>query len=171
MSRQLLIMRHAKSAWDTDAASDFDRPLAKRGERDAPRMGAWIEKQGLRPDHVVSSPAERAKQTILSVSKALGIKKKKINWNSRIYGAGTETLLAVLAEVPGKVQTTLIVGHNPGLEFLFAHLAGNLDQEGFNAGMVKTATVVHLEMPDDWEDLPQGCAKVITVQNPRELPQ
>ncbi len=171
MPRQLLIMRHAKSAWDTDAASDFDRPLAKRGERDAPRMGAWIKGKGLTPNHVVSSPAERARQTILSVAKALGIKKKKINWDARIYGAGTETLLEVLADIPKKVKTAMIVGHNPGLEFLLAHLAGDLDQDGFNAGMVKTATVVQLEMPDDWTDLPQGCAKVIIVQNPRELPQ
>ncbi|MGH8513640.1 MAG: SixA phosphatase family protein, partial [Gammaproteobacteria bacterium] len=40
-ARRLLVMRHAKSDWDSGAGSDFDRPLAKRGERDAPRMGRW----------------------------------------------------------------------------------------------------------------------------------
>lgn len=169
MSRQLLIMRHAKSAWDTDASSDFDRPLAKRGERDAPRMGALIKEQGLVPDHLISSPAERAKQTIVSVCKAMGLKKKSINWDSRIYGAGTETLLDVLSEVPQTAQTVMVVGHNPGLEYLFAHLAGDLGHDDFNAGMVKTATVVHLGMPDDWRDLPEGCAKVIAVMNPRDI--
>ena len=67
MPRELLILRHAKSAWDTNAPSDFERPLAKRGRRAAPRVGRWLEEQGLIPDHVVSSPAERAKQTVIAV--------------------------------------------------------------------------------------------------------
>ncbi len=57
MSRHLLLLRHAKSAWNTGAAKDFDRPLANRGERDAPTMGKWLKKQGLVPDTVISSPA------------------------------------------------------------------------------------------------------------------
>ena len=73
MSRELLVLRHAKSAWDTNAPSDFERPLAKRGRRAAPRVGRWLEEQGLIPDHVVSSPAERAKQTVIAVCQALGI--------------------------------------------------------------------------------------------------
>ena len=95
MPRQLIIMRHAKSAWDTDAATDFERPLAKRGQRDAPRMGAWLQEQGIVPDFVVSSPAKRARQTVLKVCKPLGVKKKKIHWDARIYGAGAEELLEV----------------------------------------------------------------------------
>lgn len=170
MARKLIIMRHAKSAWDTDATTDFERPLAKRGKGDAPRMGQWIIKQKLMPDHIVSSPAQRAKQTTLKACKAMEIKKEKINWDPRIYGAGTEDLLEVLAEVPAKASTVLLIGHNPGMEFLFSFLAeknGAFDPE---LSMIKTATAVILDMPDNWKNLESGCAKFIKIQHPRELP-
>ncbi|MBF0614565.1 MAG: histidine phosphatase family protein [Magnetococcales bacterium] len=173
MTRQLIIMRHAKSAWDTDAASDFERPLARRGLQDAPRMGQWLLDQDLIPDFVVSSPAMRAKQTVLEVCKILDIKKKLVQWDARIYGAGTEELVEVLTEVPKQIRTAMIVGHNPGLEMLLSYLtrhsmdlAGDLDGE---AGLVKTATIAHLELPDDWNHLPPGCAKLMTLISPREL--
>lgn len=171
MPRQLLIMRHAKSAWDT-GVTDFDRPLAERGQRDAPRVGAWLQKSKLIPDHVVSSPAERARQTAIAVCNELDIKKKKIIWDSRIYGAGSEDLLEVLAESPKKSKLMLLVGHNPGLEFLSNYLTGNA-ASAFDslseAGLIKTATVVHLKMPDDWSNLTSGCASLITVKNPGDL--
>jgi len=50
MPRELLILRHAKSDWDSKAASDFDRPLARRGKQDAPKIGAWHYREGLIPD-------------------------------------------------------------------------------------------------------------------------
>lgn len=172
MARQLIIMRHAKSAWDTDAVSDFDRPLAKRGLMDAPRMGQWLLDNDLIPDFIVSSPALRAKQTILEVCKVLDIKKKAVQWDARIYGAGTEELLEVLGEVPKQTRIGMIVGHNPGLEMLVGHLAKQkpvsnlLDEE---AGLVKTATVAHLQMPDDWSHMPPGCAVLSTLISPRDI--
>jgi phosphohistidine phosphatase len=69
--RRLLIMRHAKSDWGTPGEPDFDRPLAKRGQRDAPRMGEWLRAQGLVPDLVLASPARRAQETASKVCKVL----------------------------------------------------------------------------------------------------
>ena len=87
MSRELLILRHAKSAWDTSAATDFERPLAKRGRRDAPRVGRFLLDQGLIPDYVVSSPAERAKQTVIGVCEQLGERYLRSSPMSRVmYG-------------------------------------------------------------------------------------
>lgn len=177
MARQLLIMRHAKSAWDTDVSSDFDRPLAKRGQRDAPRMGNWIRDQKLIPDVILSSPAERAKQTIQAVVMAMGLNKKKISWDKRIYGAGSEDLLDVLAEIPKKNKVVLLMGHNPGLEFLVEYLVGSMPrntsfdvgESGVEVGLVRTATVVVLKMPDDWDNMASGCATIQTVQHPRDL--
>ncbi|MBF0284154.1 MAG: histidine phosphatase family protein [Magnetococcales bacterium] len=171
-------MRHAKSAWDTDAPSDFERPLAKRGQHDAPRMGDWIKSQKLIPDFVVCSPAERASQTALIVCQAFDFKKKKIKFDSRIYGAGTEDLLEVLAEVPRKCRVTLLVGHNPGLEFLFSHLTGpsaalpSTEEsygDSYDNGVIKTATIAQLRMPDDWSALKPGCAALVTVKTPRDV--
>ncbi|MBF0183875.1 MAG: histidine phosphatase family protein [Magnetococcales bacterium] len=184
MSRQLYILRHAKSAWDTDAASDFERPLAKRGLKDVPAMGAWMKAEKLIPEYVISSPAERAKQTVLGVCHELDIKEKKITWDRRIYGADTEELLEVLAEVPGKIHSVLLVGHNPGLESLAAFLVGDLSSkaaamldpaasgqgETGEYGLVKTATLLHLQTDLSWEELRQRCALLVRIQYPRSLP-
>lgn len=177
MARQLLILRHAKSAWDTNASSDFDRPLAKRGEKDAPAMGAWMREQQLFPDHIVSSPAKRAKQTVIKVCHALDMDKKDIHWDARVYGADTSELMEVLSEVPSKAKSVLLVGHNPGLESLVSYLAGDLSNGnsendtiktyGFCA--VKTATLVHLEIAEKWNALKPKCATFIEVKYPREL--
>lgn len=78
MPRELLLLRHAKSDWDSDVASDFERPLAKRGKNDAPKVGSWLYREGLVPDHVVSSPATRARQTAIKVCKRLDFKKRRI---------------------------------------------------------------------------------------------
>ncbi|MBF0124202.1 MAG: histidine phosphatase family protein [Magnetococcales bacterium] len=169
MSYQLLLMRHAKSAWDTDAKTDFERPLADRGQKDAPRVGEWLKKEKLIPEYVVSSSAERTRQTATIVCDVLDIKHKKINWDARIYGAGTEELLEVLADVPAKVKSVLLVGHNPGLEFLFSHLVGSTKHGNFDVGLIKTATVVHLKVPEDWSALSSGCATLVTVKHPRDL--
>lgn len=169
MSRQLLILRHAKSAWDTGAPTDFERPLAKRGRRDAPRMGKWMKSHKTIPDYVVASPAERARQTVIEVCKQMGIKKKKINFDSRIYGAGVEELLEVLAEAPKKAERVMIVGHNPGLEFLFHHLLGAIDNDYSESGLIKTATLVQLEIKDSWDALASGSGTTIEVVQPRAL--
>lgn len=171
MPRQLLIVRHAKSAWDSNAASDFERPLAARGLRDAPRMGAWLKQEGVVPDLVVSSPAERAKQTAHIVCKLLGYKKKDIRWEPKIYGAGMEDLEEVLAAIPKKAQRVMLVGHNPGLEFLAIHLGGAPSPGVMFEGFIKTTTAVLFDMPDDWSGLTQGCAQRIFVKNPAELPE
>jgi phosphohistidine phosphatase len=171
MARQLLLMRHAKSAWDTDASTDFERPLAKRGKGDAPRMGKWILDQDLVPDHIVCSPAQRAKQTLSKVCKSLELNKDKVIWDPRIYGAGTEDLLDVLAEIPSKSSRVLLIGHNPGLEFLLSFLAKRKGDFNPDYCHIKTATLVALNMPNNWKTLESGCAKLVLVQHPRELPQ
>ncbi|MBF0194956.1 MAG: histidine phosphatase family protein [Magnetococcales bacterium] len=169
MKKQLIILRHAKSAWDTDATTDFERPLAKRGKGDAPRMGRWMLENGLLPDHVVSSPALRAKQTALKACKAMDISKSKINWDPRVYGAGTEDLLEVLAEVPNDVFRVMLVGHNPGMEFLFNYLAKKGGNDQLEHSPIKTATAVVLDLPKGWKNLQADCADIVKIQYPREL--
>ena len=161
--RELLILRHAKSSWDSDADSDFDRPLAKRGKKDAPRVGAWLYREGLVPDLVVSSPAERAKQTALKVCESMEFKKKKVLWDKDIYAAGLNELLAVLARCPADAVTVLLVGHNPGLEELLAYLVGGEVDVPDDGKLLPTATLARLEMPRDWSGLENGCADLVGI--------
>ncbi len=168
MARHLLVLRHAKSAWDTDAATDFDRPLAKRGKKDAPRMGKWLSEQALVPDYVVCSPAARARQTAIAACKPLGLDTKAINWDQRIYMAGTGELLQVLGDCPAKAETVMIVGHNPGLEDLVEYLCGMVDVPA-DGKLLPTATVACLEMPDTWKGLSERSARLLSITRPRSL--
>jgi phosphohistidine phosphatase len=168
MRRELLVLRHAKSAWDTDARTDFDRPLAKRGRKDAPRMGSWIRENSLVPDHVVSSPARRAEETVRLALAELGVDEADVAWEDGIYENDASILLDVLAACPDDRRRVLLVGHNPALEDLVDHLAGGVDvppgQKPF-----PTAALAHLAMPDDWSELPRGCAELRSLIRPRTL--
>lgn len=170
MSRELLVLRHAKSDWQTKAARDFDRPLAKRGKRDAPAIGAWLYREGLVPDYVLSSPAERAKQTALKVCKSLELGKKQIHWEPKIYAADLDNLLRLLQRCPDSAETVLIIGHNPGLEDLVAYLAGDDAEVPKDGKLLPTAAVARLEMPDSWNGLQRSCASLMSITRPRNLP-
>ena len=169
MRRELLILRHAKSDWKSDAASDFDRPLAKRGKKDAPRIGAWLYREGLMPDAVVSSPAERARETTLKVCKSLDFNKKAIAWDDAIYESELADLLAVLARCPADAATVLLIGHNPGLEELVRHLTGGDHDEPSDGKLLPTGAVARLEMPNDWSSLDAGCAVLLSITRPKQL--
>ena len=83
MKHELLILRHGKSDWNVDV-EDFQRPLKDRGKRDARHMGAWLRQQDMVPDHIVTSPAERALATTRKVCKALGTGSGDVRSDRRI---------------------------------------------------------------------------------------
>jgi len=169
MSRELLILRHAKSDWDSGARSDFDRPLAKRGRRDTPRVGRWLNEQGLVPDYVVSSPAERAKQTVIGVCAQMDIPAEDIHWDSRIYHASSGALLDVLNESPPDARRVMIAGHNPGLEILLQNLCADEIPMPPDYKLMPTAAVAHLEITSSWRDLEGRLARFLSLTRSRSL--
>lgn len=169
MPRELLILRHAKSDWGSGAQNDFERPLSRRGKHDAPRVGAWLYREGLVPDHVLSSPAERARQTTLKVCKGLDIGKKHIVWEPDLYEAAVPHLLEALARCPSHAATVLMVGHNPGLEELLQYLVGEDLEMPDDGKLLPTAALARLEMPDDWAQLERGCAQLVSITRPKGL--
>jgi phosphohistidine phosphatase len=169
MPRELFILRHAKSDWGTNAPNDFARPLAKRGKTDAPKVGGWLYREGLVPDLVVSSPAERARQTTRKLCKAMDYKEKRVVWDEEIYAASTAELLRVLARCPANTGSVMLVGHNPGLEDLLSFLVGDDLEIPPNGKLLPTAALARLEMPDDWSALEAGCAQLLSLQRPRDL--
>jgi phosphohistidine phosphatase len=169
MNRELLILRHAKSDWASGAASDFQRPLSRRGKQDAPKIGAWLYREGLVPDYVVSSPAERARQTAVKVSKALDIDKERIVWDADIYEASLAELLDVLGRCPADAATVLLIGHNPGLEILIQHLASDAFTAPPDGKLLPTGALARLEMPESWDQLAPGCGRLVSITRPRTL--
>jgi phosphohistidine phosphatase len=113
--RQLILIRHAKSSWSDPALDDFDRPLSKRGKRDAPFMAKLISEKKIHPDLIISSPAKRTKLTALEFAKQFGIKSENILWDDKLYLATFTTLIKKLKQLDNNLKTVFLVGHNPGL--------------------------------------------------------
>ncbi|MEY6431254.1 histidine phosphatase family protein [Thioalkalicoccus limnaeus] len=169
MTRELLLLRHAKSDWGAPFTSDFERPLAKRGKADAPRVGTWLYREGLVPDHLVSSPAQRARQTTNKVCKSLEFDDRGVVWDEAVYEADLPQLLEVLARCPSKARLVLLVGHNPGLEELLRHLAGDEVETPDDGKLLPTAALARIEMPEDWSRLGPGCGHLIAIVRPKAL--
>lgn len=116
-------MRHGKSDWKSGANDDLSRPLSKRGRRSVPRVAEWMLTHDLIPDRILSSPAERTRQTVDLVTATLGIGSEKVIFDDRLYLAGMQDLLRVITEHAEAGSTLMLVGHNPGLENLLLYLA------------------------------------------------
>ncbi|MFR0354059.1 SixA phosphatase family protein [Streptomyces sediminimaris] len=121
--RRLVVLRHAKSAWP-EGVADHERPLARRGLRDAPAAGRALAEADCLPDLALCSTAVRAHQTWELASAQWG-SPPPVRHDPRLYGAGAREVLSVVHEVSAEVETLLLVGHNPGLEELVLALAGD----------------------------------------------
>lgn len=113
--KTLIVMRHAKSSWEEPELEDIDRPLNKRGRRDAPFMGKVLELKGVRPGMIVTSPAVRALTTAQAVAEELRYPADSIKTEQRLYEASAGQLLDVVRSWSDPVDNVLLIGHNPGL--------------------------------------------------------
>lgn len=156
---RLLVMRHAKSSWATDAG-DFDRPLSSRGLEDAPRMGRFITNQGWTPDAVLASAANRAATTARYAASAWN---GTIDERPELYGAGVRDVVRVLEGAPG--QTVLVVGHNPTLDAFVAWLSADDVPLQDDGKCMTTAAVAAFEL----DALEAGGGRLAWLQRPRDL--
>ena len=162
--RRLLLLRHAKSDWPDVA--DHERPLAKRGRRDAPVVGRWLGRSGYLPDAVVCSTALRARQTWDLVSAEL-LTAPEVHYEPRVYEASVLSLLMLIREFDPAWRTAMIVGHNPGLAELTVGLANADTAEIPNA--FPTAAVAALGLTDSWATAAPGEASLLAFVIPADL--
>lgn len=145
MTRTLLLMRHGKSSWKEKGLADEKRPLKKRGEEAAAKIGKMLKVNDMLPDLILSSPAKRAKSTAEIVAKECDYK-HKIEFVDSFYMAEPNTYIARLKEVPAKVKCVLVVGHNPGLEAFLQMLDGHI-----NAMPTGSLAIIKLNL-QDWDE-------------------
>jgi phosphohistidine phosphatase len=125
----LTLLRHAKSSWE-EPLDDFDRPLAPRGKKAAPEIGAALAARGLRPDLILCSGALRARETLGLVIEDLGAPAPEVIYDDALYMAAPGTLLKRLHGIASAPQRdaprhVMLVGHNPGFEELALMLVGS----------------------------------------------
>lgn len=159
--KTILLLRHGKSKRGPEYETDFERPLAKRGKRDAERVGAFLAEQDLLPDLVLSSPAERARQTTLRCAEAADYQ-GEVRFEESLYFAGDDAYLALLQALDDAVGSVLLVGHDPDMESVVEALSGQYAR-------MPTAALARIDLAiERWADLAEGAGHLAWVQLPRE---
>jgi phosphohistidine phosphatase len=161
--KHLLILRHAKSSWANSRLADHDRPLNDRGQRDAPRIGRLLRDEGLTPDLIISSSAERALTTAELVALHSDYE-AALQVTRALYHAGPDSYLAHLRRVDDGHERVMVVGHNPGLEALVEELTGHYER-------MPTAALAHIRLPiSRWANCRDGMTgTLLNLWRPREL--
>ncbi|HYW03545.1 MAG TPA: histidine phosphatase family protein [Gammaproteobacteria bacterium] len=159
MTRTLLLLRHAQAGRShARVRDDFDRILTADGQAQARAIGARLREAGLVPDAIVSSPAERARETATLACHELDLPRTRIEYDKRLYEDNSVDVMPVVEECPEQAETVLVVGHNPGLERLVHGLAR--DSANVSLG---TASVARLRFEGGWTDLRPGGATLVEV--------
>lgn len=167
---RLILLRHAKSAWP-DGIADKKRPLSERGRKAAPAMGRYMEQEGLVPELVLVSTAERTQQTWLLVKQEFSRAPEARNLDA-IYEAPSETLLSALRQVEAGRRCIAMIGHNPGMEDLAALLTGDGDAAARQAMAEKYPTAGLAVIDFDcsgWQEIGAATGRLERFVTPRSL--
>ena len=162
MTRTLILTRHAKSAWDSNAPSDHARPLNKRGRRSAKALGDWLRDTGHVPDQILCSSAQRTRET-----QALMRFDAPTSFGERLYHASSEIIFQALREA--EQDCVLVVGHNPGIgAFAHAIVASPPDHIRFDDYPTGATLTARFDI-DSWSQLSWSSGTVVDFMVPREL--
>ncbi|MGB6018878.1 MAG: histidine phosphatase family protein [Sulfurimonadaceae bacterium] len=161
--KTLLILRHAKSSWKEAHFSDHDRPLNKRGQSDALKMGRLLREKELTPKLIICSTAKRARETVELVREACGYE-DEIRFSEELYLAEPEAYIQALNELDDTYDRVMVVGHNPDLEELLELLTGE-------EHILPTAALVQVVLPiQTWRELDESVdSELIKLWVPRQL--
>jgi phosphohistidine phosphatase len=159
--KTIYLVRHAKSFWGDQSTPDFDRPLNKRGKRDAPLMGEILNDKKVKPDLIISSPAKRAKKTAIAIAIELNYPEKKIVFKEELYEATINTILSILQKLDERHNTIMIFGHNPGLTLLNNHISNHYIDN------IPTCGVVTLETDNKWNEIDKNSCQLLFFEYPK----
>ncbi len=159
--KTIYLIRHAKSSWKDSTLDDFDRPLNKRGKKDAPLMGLKLKEKNIKPDIIISSPALRAKTTAEFISNSIKYN-KEIIYDETIYEASTSELISLLKRVDDEHNTIFLVGHNPSLNMLADYFVDFEEN-------IPTCGILQIKIDcGRWSDINSSNAKLISFDFPKK---
>ncbi|MEM6576994.1 MAG: histidine phosphatase family protein [Pseudomonadota bacterium] len=160
--RRLILMRHAKSSWDSPTLSDHDRPLNGRGQRSATALGSWLQANSLAVDEALVSDATRTRQTMAGLGLNLSPQ-----FLAELYHAGPEIMFETLRAATG--SCILMIGHNPGIAEFAAMMVRNAPDHHRFFDYPTGATLVADFDIETWTDLMPSSGQTVAFVIPREL--
>lgn len=167
MSKVLHLIRHAKSSWKDDTLADIDRPLNARGKKACELMAAPILASGCQFNHVFSSPAERARQTIKRIYREINQQLTPWQVDHALYTFSAEELKHWCRKLDDALDSVTIIGHNPALTDLCCWLASDCEFDN-----LPTCGYVQLKLTvDHWSELQSSCGKITRWLTPKKIQQ
>ena len=160
--KELILIRHAKSSWSNPLLEDFERPLNKRGAKNAPFMAKILKQKELNPDLIISSPSKRTKDTLDFFIKEFDYK-REIIFEESIYEAPYINILKVIKNIDDKHKTIFLFGHNPGFNDLADFLLGRFEEN------IPTCGVLKIDFDTNyWKNISKDNSKLIFFNFPKK---
>ena len=146
--KNLFLIRHAHAEKFSESNRDIDRKLTSEGMKVASLLGKYLSDEGVVPDVVICSPAERAQMTAELVATQLGHSMNDIQVVDGLYAASVREFVEYLTSLSQKYQTVLVIGHNPAITYTADYLC-----ETEINGMIP-GSVVHISFAKkSWNEL------------------
>lgn len=160
--KNLILLRHAKSSWKNPSLSDFDRPLNKRGIKDAPAMAELVRKKNIPLDLILSSTAKRTSETTKTFVKILDYK-NEILFLDDLYLASSKTILSKIHLINEVYKNILVVCHNPGITDLTNYIGDTIIDN------IPTTGIAGFTFDDKWKNLSNNYCKLLFFEYPKKL--
>lgn len=165
----LALLRHAKSSWADIGVDDHDRPLNERGRAAAPMMGGSLLKTGFKPQMILCSSAKRTTETLALALPAATQGDAETCVEHELYLAGPNTLLQRLRRVPPRIDSVLMIGHNPGMQALAILLASDAATRLRLGEKFPTAALALFTFPQPaWQMIQPETGQLTAFMTPRD---
>lgn len=145
--KHLYLVRHAKSSWKNPSLDDIQRPLNKRGLRNAPEMAIRLEQRAAAVDLIISSPAKRAITTATYLALSIDYEIENIQQQRQLYFGGSSSMLQIINSTSALVHSLMLVGHNPDMTSLLNKLCG------YQTDNMPTCAIAKISFPKGWSEI------------------
>ncbi|MEQ6122559.1 histidine phosphatase family protein [Reichenbachiella sp. MALMAid0571] len=164
MSKQLFLIRHAQAEGMQSDIKDIDRILTNEGCRDAMRMGKLLSEEGHTPDLVLSSTAERTRETTRYLCEQLNYDFEKVIFTEDLYESSVRLMLSTINKVADQHKTLFVIAHNPSISYLGESLTGD------PTGNMPPCGVLYLKSSTgSWQEISQNSCSLKKFYDPIDL--
>ncbi len=162
LKKELVLIRHAKSSWKDPSLADRERPLNKRGKRNAPFMGQRLADHNCVPDLIVCSPARRAHKTARIIARTLSYPRKNILLKEQLYTSSINDLYRVLHTCDEQITRLFLVGHSSVITDFCVELTGAKIKN------IPTCGVVGIRFQLPWPQISLNTGKLLFFDYPKK---
>ncbi len=161
--KKIYLVRHAKSSWKDSSLSDLQRPLNKRGLKNAPEMGQRLSKTNSDIDLIISSPAVRAMTTATIIADAMDYDSRIITQDDRLYFEGLSSMMDIIKKTKAQYRSLMMVGHNPDMTSLLNKLCG------YQTVNMPTCSIACIQFDDEWSGISDNSGVLQSYDFPKNM--